>query len=50
MDHPAYVAARCLARVEGEAAARVFVRDFLENHRVERWIPRHELVNFGNSV
>lgn len=43
MDHPAYVAGRCLQRSAGTQAAAVFVTRFLTELRPERWTPRLEL-------
>ena len=44
MEHPAYVTGLCLARLEGPAAAAAFVTEFLRDRRVERWMPRAELL------
>jgi hypothetical protein len=44
MDHPAYVAAMCLERLQGVDAAADFVRHFRRDVRMERWTPRAELL------
>ncbi len=50
MDHPAYVTAMCLERLDGWDAASRFVRHFMDDIRQERWTPRAEITRYLNSL